>query len=187
MDLALTVQQKLRNKILTIEVDGQQRIISEIMKPCYRCLVEVKDSPRSPTFCGNKVSWSPQSWKDCDIGAVSEIGILKELLAKALANKELFIAWDITDPVLLDLSDLYPEGDVSQLPSVKNLPQNIGGTGVDTRRFRSGQKFSSLTKKVIWSILKKLGLSVPKSSQSQLVKIILATLKKKKLWSPPKN
>jgi hypothetical protein len=164
-------------------------IISNIVPGCSRSLKIDLSSPKSETFCGRKVSWSPPHWQD-EFGKKSNFidDKIKNLLRTALKTKHTFLGVGSGDNfVILRISVLYPlvgtKRDVNGKPSVKNLPKKKDKITIDMRAVPSGRKASSYAGKDLQEFFAELGGVKSKIKKtSAMLKLLEKSMKQKNLW-----
>ena len=184
---------KLANIILkTKTVEGSLlfkngNIISNIIPGCTRKLDLA--SPKSETFCGKKVPWSPPSWQD-NLGTTKNYidDEIKNLLRRALNSKYTFLGVGSGDNlVILKIDVLYPQvgtkRDVNGPPSVENLKRKKDKKTIDLRAVPSGRKAVSYPHKDKKEFFDELGIKMPKKSR-EMVKILEKAMKDKEIWIP---
>ena len=90
--------------------DENGSIISSIIPGCSRSLKLDLSSPKSETFCGRKVSWSPPHWQD-KTGKTSNFidDKIKNLLRTALKDKHTFLGVGSGDNFVEDKTNYYGE------------------------------------------------------------------------------
>ena len=168
--------------------DENGSIISSIIPGCSRSLKLDLLSPKSDTFCGQKVSWSPPHWQD-KVGKTTNFidDKIKNLLRSTLKAKHTFLGVGSGDNfVILRISVLYPivdkKRDVNGKPSVENLPRKKDGITIDMRAVPSGRKASSYAGKELREFFAELGVKPTSKKTSSMLKLLEESMKKQKLW-----
>ena len=169
--------------------DENGSIISSIIPGCSRSLKLDLSSPKSETFCGRKVSWSPPHWQD-KTGKTSNFidDKIKNLLRTALKDKHTFLGVGSGDNfVILRISVLYPiasgnKRDVNGKPSIENLPRKKDKITIDMRAVPSGRKASSYAGKELREFFAELGVKPKSKKTSAMLKLLEQSMKQKKLW-----
>ena len=197
----VAIENESNNKLANIVVESKNvqgslldekngSITSTIIPNCPRNLKLDLSSPKSDTFCGEKVSWSPPHWQDRVGKSTTYIDDnIKNLLRSALKTKHTFLGVGSGDNfVILRIGLLYPtigtKRDVDGKPSVENLPRKKDGVSIDMRAVPSGRKASSYASKELREFFKELKVTPQNKKTGAMLKLLEKSMKKKKLWIP---